>query len=134
MTFLNPLDALIPKIPFSSFPDFWVWVTSEARGAVSVGFWGSCQLSLFLGGAGGGVRPEGSITPPPQKRKPGLPGLGRNLWKVCPPWHIKRVSVSWGPVCHNELGVTPSPTGPVLHSHNICRGGHPPDRLRLGTD
>ena len=32
MTFLNPLDALIPNIPFSFFADFWVWVTSEARG------------------------------------------------------------------------------------------------------
>ena len=31
MTFLNPLDALIPKIP-SSFPaELWVWVTSGAR-------------------------------------------------------------------------------------------------------
>ena len=40
MLFLNPLDALIPKIPFSFFADFWVWVTSEARGSVSVGFWG----------------------------------------------------------------------------------------------
>ena len=33
--FLNPLDALIPKIPlFSFFADFWVWVTSEAWGLV----------------------------------------------------------------------------------------------------
>ena len=47
MTFLNPLDALIPKIPFSFFADFWVWVTSEARGSVSVGFWWSHQLSSF---------------------------------------------------------------------------------------
>ena len=60
MTFLNPLDALIPKIPFSFFSDFWVWVTSEAWGSVSVGFWGSCQLSPFWGGV-------------PRKRKPGLP-------------------------------------------------------------
>ena len=51
MTFLNPLDALIPKIPFSFFADFWVWVTSEAWGSVSVGFWGSRQLSPF--GVGG---------------------------------------------------------------------------------
>ena len=36
MTFLNPLDALIPKIPFSFFADFWVRVTSEAPG-VSLG-------------------------------------------------------------------------------------------------
>ena len=44
MTFLNPLDALIPKIPFSFFADFWVWVTSEARGSASVGlsFWNPC--------------------------------------------------------------------------------------------
>ena len=41
MTSLNPLDALIPKIPFSFFADFWVWVTSEAWGSVSVGLWGS---------------------------------------------------------------------------------------------
>ena len=43
MTFLNPLDALIPKIPFSFFPDFWAWVTSKAWGSDSVGFraqWG----------------------------------------------------------------------------------------------
>ena len=31
MSFLNPLDALIPKMPFSFFADFWVWVTSGAR-------------------------------------------------------------------------------------------------------
>ena len=67
MTFLNPLDALIPKIPFSFFPDFWVWVTSEARGSDSVGFGGSCQLSPFWGR--GGVRPEGSIDPPPPETK-----------------------------------------------------------------
>ena len=52
MTFLNPLDALIPKIPLSFFADFWVWVTSEARGSVSVGFWGSHQLSPLFGGGG----------------------------------------------------------------------------------
>ena len=40
MTFLNPLDALIPKSPFSFFGDFWVRVTSEAQGSVSVGFGG----------------------------------------------------------------------------------------------
>ena len=74
MTFLNLLDALIPKIPFSFFPDFWVRVTSKALGSDSVGFWGSCQLSPFWGE--GGVRPEGSIDPPPRKRKPRLPCHG----------------------------------------------------------
>ena len=67
MNFLHPLDALIPKIPFSFFPDSWVWVTSKARGSDSVGFWGSCQLSPFLGE--GGVRPEGSIDPPPPRNE-----------------------------------------------------------------
>ena len=38
MTFPNPLDVLIPKIPFSFFAGFWVWVTSEARGSILVGF------------------------------------------------------------------------------------------------
>ena len=50
MIFLNPLDALIPKIPFSFFADFWVWVISEARGSVSAGFLGSRQLSPLWGG------------------------------------------------------------------------------------
>ena len=70
MTFLNPLDALIPKIPFSVFAVFWVWVTSEARGSVSVGFWGSHQLSPFWGGGWGG-----SIDPPlpPLQLKPACP-------------------------------------------------------------
>ena len=70
MTLLNPLDALIPKIPFSFFSDFWVWVTSEARGSVSVGFWGSCQCP-FWGRGGSGRR--ALSTPPPRKRKPGVP-------------------------------------------------------------
>ena len=62
ITFLNPLDTLIPKIPFSVFADFWVWVTFEARGSDSVGFWGSCQLSPFWGrGSGQG----GLSTPTP---------------------------------------------------------------------
>ena len=63
LTFLNPLNALIPKIPFSLFPYFWARVTSKAWGSDSVEFWGSCQLSPFWGK--GGVQPEGSIDPPP---------------------------------------------------------------------
>ena len=69
MTFLNPLDVLIPKISFSFFANFWVWVTSEARG--SVGFWESCQLSPFGGGGGGLAR--GLYRPPPLNCKPGCP-------------------------------------------------------------
>ena len=60
MTPLDPLGALIPKVPFSFFADFWVWVTSEARGSVSVGFWGSRQLSLL----GGGGLARGLYRPP----------------------------------------------------------------------
>ena len=32
MTFLNPLDMLIPKIPFSFFAELWVRFTSRPRG------------------------------------------------------------------------------------------------------
>ena len=71
MTFLNPLDALIPKIPFSFFTDFWVWVTSEARGSVSVGFWGSRQLSPFLGT--GGLARGLYLPPPPPIESPPAP-------------------------------------------------------------
>ena len=63
MTFLNPFDALIPKISLSFFPDFWVWVTSKARGSISVGFWGSRQLSPLLGEGWGPAR--GLYRPPP---------------------------------------------------------------------
>ena len=62
MTFLNHLEALIPKIPVSLFADFRVWVTSEARGSVSVGFWGSRQLSPFGGGGGAS---QGVLSTPP---------------------------------------------------------------------
>ena len=38
MTFLKPLDALIPKVPFLFFAEFRVRVTSGAQRSVSVGF------------------------------------------------------------------------------------------------
>ena len=72
MTFLNPLDALIPKIPFSFFPHFWVWVTSKAWVSDSVGFWGSCQLSPFWGKGGSGWRAL-STPPPPGNENPASP-------------------------------------------------------------
>ena len=68
MTFLNPLDALIPKIQFSFFANFGVQVTSEAPGSVSVGYWGSCQLSPFWGR---GRSSQGALsTPPPSIASP----------------------------------------------------------------
>ena len=59
MFLLNPLDALVPKIPFSFFAKLWVRVTSGALGAVSVGVWGCRQLSP----------PRGVCRPPPPKLK-----------------------------------------------------------------
>ena len=50
MTFLNPLDALIPKTPCPFVAEFWVRVTSGARGSVSVGFWEGPSIEPFLGG------------------------------------------------------------------------------------
>ena len=66
MSFLNPLNALIPQIPFSFFADFRVRATSGARGSVSVGFLGACQLSPFgAGGGGGGGASQGALSTPP---------------------------------------------------------------------
>ena len=47
-TFLDHLDALIPKSHFRFFAEFRVRVSSGARGSVSVGI-------FFWGGGGGGV-------------------------------------------------------------------------------
>ena len=73
MTFLNPLDALIPKIPFSFFFNFWVCVTCKAWGSDSVGFLGSCQPSPFWGRGGSGRRALSPPPPPPvPKTRPPL--------------------------------------------------------------
>ena len=56
------------------FADFGVRVTSEAQGSVSVGFWGSSQLSPFWGR---GESSQGALsTPPPPNCKPGCPFWG----------------------------------------------------------
>ena len=79
MTFLNALDALTPKIPFSFFADFWVWVTSEAWGSVSVGFLGCCQLSPFFGEGG----PAGGLyRPPPPTANPSSVRPMALVWEV----------------------------------------------------
>ena len=65
MTFLNPLDALIPKIPFSFFAEFWARVTPGARGSVFVGFWEARQLSPFWGWGGASQR---APLPPPETK------------------------------------------------------------------
>ena len=78
MIFLNPLEMLIPKIPISFFAEFWVRVTSGARGSVSAGFWGARQLSPFWGRGGSSQRAL-SNPPPPRKQKPGCPCLGVRL-------------------------------------------------------
>ena len=77
MIYLKPLDPLIPKIPFSFFSDFGVWVTSEARGSVSVGFWGSRQ--------GVGLARALSTPPPPLasgSESPPAPEAARSLVQI----------------------------------------------------
>ena len=112
MTFLNPLDALIPKIPFPFFADFWVWVTSEARRSVLVGFWGSRPWSpLWVGG--GGVEPGDSIDPPPLcKRKPGLP-FGDPQWSPVGPFVL---------LSSQALGDTEDASGKHHDIHERCLG------------
>ena len=50
--FSDPCQRADSPNRISFLADFWVWVTFEARGSVSVGFWGSCQLSPFWGRGG----------------------------------------------------------------------------------
>ena len=82
MTFPNPLDALIPKIPFSFFAEFWFRVGSRARG-VSLGriFGGGRQLSPFLGGGGGGSS-QRAVSPPPSpaNESPPTPAALQCAW------------------------------------------------------
>ena len=88
MTFLNPLDTLIPRFPFSFFAEVWVRVTSEAPGASLVRILWVPSIEPFLGEggvpAGGLYRPP----PPPGSESPPAPAkalepLGGGVWKVC---------------------------------------------------
>ena len=80
--FSEPPRCADSKNPISFFPDFWVWVISKAWGSDSVGFWGSCQLSPFLGEGGG---PAGGLyrppPPPPKNENPASPTL-ETLWAM----------------------------------------------------
>ena len=67
MTFLNSLNALIPKIPFSFFADFWIWVTSEARESSLGRILGVPSIEPFFGGG----------------------SLARGLYRTPPPHHLK---------------------------------------------
>ena len=104
MLFLNPLHALIPKIPFSFFADFWVWVTFETWGSVSVGFWRSRQLSPFGGGSS-----QGALSiPPPFQLKARLPLCA--LCKPTPPGSEGLLSVAAVVGCR-QTSVTTTETG-----------------------
>ena len=85
MTFLNPLDALIPKIPFSFFAEFRVRVTSGAPG-VSLGrILGGPSIEPFLGG---GRLARGLYRAPPlpsPKLKAGPPMSLTRLTSLSPP-------------------------------------------------
>ena len=154
MTFLNPHDALIPKIPFSFFVDFWVQVISAARGSVSVGFGGFRQLSPFWGGRSS----QGALSNPPSLPTESPPALvltdrlirigawsersavGRVtvLWAVTGPWGPWAIgpgpcqSQWWGlqPCALERL---PSPTGTKCCGQALkacpwvaCRAGRRP--------
>ena len=77
MTFLNPLDVLIPKSHFHFLTIFFgVWFTSRAQGSVSVGFWGG---GFF--GEGGLARGLYRPLPPPVETLP-TPALCASLAQV----------------------------------------------------
>ena len=73
------LHAPIPETSISFFADFWVRVTSRARGSVSVGFWGSRQLSPLCGG--GLAR---GLYRPPRCPIESPPSQGQNLKVLAP--------------------------------------------------
>ena len=70
MIFLNSLDALIPKSPFSFFAEIWVRGTSGAWRSVSVGFWGPPSIEPFFWG---GASQRAVSTPPLPSWKPAHP-------------------------------------------------------------
>ena len=111
MLFLNPLDALIPNVPFSFFSVFWVWVTSEARGSVSVRFGGSCQLSPFLGRGGGLARGLYQTPPPPLNCKPGCPRFRPVAW------------VEHATPGHEDAGSGPKPSTSIGRCSQTAGGG-----------
>ena len=63
MTFLNPLDALIPKIPFSFFADFLGPSHLRGLGVSLGGILGVLSIEPFLGEGEGLAR--GLYRPPP---------------------------------------------------------------------
>ena len=74
MTFLNPLDALIPKIPFSFFAE--ILGLGHLRGpGISLGRILAVLSIEPLGGGGGGLGSQGALlTPPPlQLKAEGVP-------------------------------------------------------------
>ena len=80
VAFLNPLHALIPNGPFSSFAEFLVQVTSRAWGQSRYDCGGPSIEPYFGEGGGhistphnfvwGGVQPKGCMPPPPLKARP----------------------------------------------------------------
>ena len=103
-TFLNALEALIPKIPFSFFAEFWAWVTSGAPGSVLVGFGEAVLLGVLARGL---YRPP---PPPPGVELPPAPGLQDPF-----------------PHQFNELPDSPIPCRArsqlICHGHGACRDG-----------
>ena len=74
MIFLNPLDGLIPKIPFSFFLPIFGSGSPLRQAVSSVGFWGSRRLSFFFQKGGAGGASQGALsTPAPLRLKAHLP-------------------------------------------------------------
>ena len=92
---LNPLDALIPKIPFSFFTEFWVRVTPEAPGVCLGRILGVPSIEPFLREGGG---PAGGLYRPPPPEVKARPPLCTGLQAYPPPPRPSRLLISSG--CH----------------------------------
>ena len=74
MFFLKPLDALIPKIPFSLFAEYWVRGPGVSLGRIFRG----PSIEPISGGGGSSQRAISTPPPPPlQRRKPSHPCVVR---------------------------------------------------------
>ena len=89
ITFLNPLDALIPKIPFSFFAEFQVRVTFGARGVSLSRILGGPSIEPFFGDLDSGfwlARPRRRQSRRGAAGKSQPPTVHRAVYSVPPGW------------------------------------------------
>ena len=126
MNFLNPPDALIPKILFSFFAEFWVRVTFGPRGSFMVGLGGG-SIGPFGEGKGASKRTVSTPPPPRTQTKARLPSRqGVVGWISCsiPPW-FTLCATAMGPSIGWYSSIRcPPPNPPNVQIHTPMSSAH----------